>query len=335
MRFLIIQTAFLGDVVLATPVIEQLHRSFPQATIDFLLRKGNESLLKGHPLLNEVLIWDKKEGKLRNLYRMMLNVRRRKYDYVINLQRFASSGFITALSGTRTAGFDKNPLSIFFSKRLPHQIGDGKRTYQHEVERNLSLIHDLTGVNDIVRPKLYPSASDFETVNQYQGRPYVTMSPASVWFTKQYAREKWVELINTIPIDYNIFLLGAPGDSALCDWIIQQTGRADALSLCGKLSLLQSAALMQKARMNYVNDSAPMHLASSMNAPVTAIYCSTVPYFGFGPLSEQSYIVEHPGPLSCRPCGLHGHKKCPEGHFRCALDIPVQLFPELAAPASA
>jgi heptosyltransferase-2 len=73
--------------------------------------------------------------------------------------------------------------------------------------------------------------------------------------------------------------------------------------------------------MNFVNDSAPMHFASAVNAPVTAIFCSTVPDFGFGPLSEDSAVVEVRSGLSCRPCGLHGYRECPEKHFKCAYEI--------------
>jgi len=93
------------------------------------------------------------------------------------------------------------------------------------------------------------------------------------------------------------------------------------INLSGKLSFLESAALMQGAVMNFVNDSAPMHMASAMNAPVTAVYCSTVPSFGFGPLSDKSFVVETLEKLSCRPCGLHGYKDCPQGHFKCAYSI--------------
>lgn len=75
--------------------------------------------------------------------------------------------------------------------------------------------------------------------------------------------------------------------------------------------------------MNYVNDSAPMHLCSAVNAPVTAIYCSTIPEFGFGPLSDNSHILQTKEKLSCRPCGLHGFKSCPEKHFKCAWGIEV------------
>jgi heptosyltransferase-2 len=76
--------------------------------------------------------------------------------------------------------------------------------------------------------------------------------------------------------------------------------------------------------MNFVNDSAPMHFASAVNAPTTAIFCSTIPKFGFGPLSDQSFVVETNEALSCRPCGLHGKKACPEGHFKCGKTINVK-----------
>ena len=76
--------------------------------------------------------------------------------------------------------------------------------------------------------------------------------------------------------------------------------------------------------MNYVNDSAPMHIASAMNAPTTAIFCSTIVDFGFGPLANNAKIVQAKEKLKCRPCGLHGLKRCPEGHFRCATSIQVK-----------
>jgi hypothetical protein len=117
MKFLIIQTAFIGDVVLATPLIEQLRKYYPEAEIDFLLRKGNETLLTGHPHLRQVLILDKRNGKFKNLLSLIGIIRKEKYDYVINLQRFMASGIVTAFSGARhTIGFAKNPLSFMFSQ---------------------------------------------------------------------------------------------------------------------------------------------------------------------------------------------------------------------------
>jgi heptosyltransferase-2 len=324
-KFLVIQTAFIGDVVLATGILEKLHAQFPDAQIDMLVRKGNESLLEAHPFLHEVLIWDKKKHKLRNLGRLARRIRHARYDTVINVQRFAATGLLTAFSGAgETIGFDKNPLSRLFSKRVPHQVGG-----QHEIERNHQLIKHLTDETP-GRPRLYPSAQDEEIVRSYRERPYITISPASVWFTKQYPKEKWVRFLGGLSSSYAVYLLGGPSDHGLCEFIREAVcspgvdGGPAVTNLSGQLSFLQSAALMQGAVMNYVNDSAPLHFASAVDAPVTAVYCSTIPAFGFGPLSHKQFIVEIKRPLDCRPCGLHGYKTCPLGHFHCAYQIEDQ-----------
>lgn len=316
-RVLIIQTAFIGDVVLATPVIEALNQQLPHVKIDFLLRKGNENLLSDHPGLNQVLVWDKKNNKYKGLYQILKKVREKKYDLVINLQRFASTGLITALSkAEQTIGFKSNPYSFLFSKKVDHLIGD----FTHETERNLSTLKPLFGEVK-AKPKLYPTPIQKQRVKPYQQIKYICAAPTSVWFTKQYPIEKWIQFFNKINPHLTTYLLGAPNDAPVCDEIIGKSKNKKMENLAGKISLLESAWLMQGAEMNFVNDSAPMHLASALNAPTTAIYCSTLPAFGFGPLSDNSAIVETKEFLPCRPCGLHGKKSCPEGHFKCAHTI--------------
>lgn len=323
MKILIIQTAFIGDTILATALAEKLHRFYPKATIDFVLRKGNESLLQAHPFIRKIHVWDKKQGKYPNLWRILKAIRQEQYDQVINCQRFAASGLLTAFSGAKqTVGFDKNPLSLLFSKRIKHQIGAGQSRfglhYIHEIDRNLALIDHLTDTSP-ERPKLYPRPQDTAQAQALaNGQLYTCIAPTSVWFTKQWPASHWIALIKTLPADQTVFLLGAPTDWDACDHIAQATQRTNIVNLAGKISLITSAALMQKAEMNYVNDSAPLHLASAMNAPVTAIFCSTVPEFGFTPLSDNQAIWQNDQNLPCRPCGLHGYKACPKGHFACA-----------------
>lgn len=319
MKFLIIQTAFIGDVVLATPVIEKLRQHYPDSAIDFLLQKGNEGLLTGHPHLRQVLVFDKKHNKYKNLRTLLGIIRSEKYDYVINLQRFLASGILTALSGAkRTIGFDKNPAAFLFDKSVAHHIS-ATDTGQHEVKRNLSIIEHLTD-SVFVKPKLYPSAKDFNKV--FTAGPYVCIAPASVWFTKQFPAAKWIELINKLPAQYTIYLMGAKGDVPLCEEIKQFSTSTKIEILAGQLTFLESAALMKNAHMNFVNDSAPLHFASAVNAPVAAMFCSTIPAFGFGPLSDVSFVFETFEKLDCRPCGLHGYKQCPKGHFKCShIDI--------------
>jgi ADP-heptose:LPS heptosyltransferase len=329
-KFLIIQTAFIGDVVLATPLIEKLHVFFPDARIDFLLRGGNEQLLAGHPLIHELLIWNKKINKQGNLFRILQIIRKNRYDKVINVQRFFATGLLTVLSGAKeTIGFDKNPLSIFFSKKIKHRVGGDLSV--HETVRNLDLIRFFTD-DSIYRPKLYPSLADFASLETLTSGKFITVSPASVWFTKQFPVSQWISFIRHIPAGFGIFLLGGPGDATLCGAIREACNNNQLKVLAGSLSFLQSAALMSRARMNYVNDSAPLHFASAVNAPVTAVYCSTIPGFGFGPLSDISHVVEIKESLYCRPCGLHGYISCPEKHFKCGLEIKqedlLKTFPE-------
>ncbi|MFQ5448275.1 MAG: glycosyltransferase family 9 protein [Saprospiraceae bacterium] len=322
-KILIIQTAFIGDVILATPVVEKLASFYPNAEIDFLLRKGNEGLLANNPYVHEVLVWDKSKIKYLSLFSLAGVVRRRRYDFVVNLHRFASSGIISLFSKARIiVGFDKNPLSIFYTQTVPHRIDSG----HHEVQRNLSLIRDQTD-DTFIRPKIYPAQKDFHKIHP-KGK-YICIAPASVWFTKQWPVVRWVGFIDKIDREMAVFLLGGKTDRSFCAQIIKETAHRGAVNLAGELTFLQSAALMKKAEMNYVNDSAPLHLASAVNAPVTALFLSTVPDFGFTPLSDCSVVLETTEKLPCRPCGLHGRDRCPETHFKCAAISTSQLLSTL------
>jgi ADP-heptose:LPS heptosyltransferase len=312
-RILIIQTAFLGDVILATPVISELKRLFPESAIDIVVKKGNECLLLNNPHLRSAIIFDKTSGKWKSIIRLTKQFREEKYDLVVNLHRHGSSGIMTAFSkGKKKYGFKKNPFSILFSKRFNHVIGDGT----HEVERNLSLIKEF-GAEKLVRPELFPSEKDQLKVDGYIMERYYCIAPASVWFTKQLPAAKWIELIRGIDENTPIYLVGGLEDVTLCEEIKEIAKHPLVVNLAGKISILQSAALMKRSTRSYVNDSGPLHLASSVNANVTAFFCSTVPAFGFGPLSDNSEVLEVKD-LDCRPCGIHGHDKCPKGHFSCA-----------------
>lgn len=321
-KVLIIQTASIGDVILSTPVIEKINYIFREAEIDILIKKGNESLFKNHPYLNQIILWDKSSKKYSNLFNILAEIRKSRYDLVINIQRFASTGLLTVLSGAKmTAGFNKNPFSLFFTIRKPHKIKVENNI--HETARNLSLIDHLKCDKQHFDVKLYPSQKDYAYVSQFKTVKYICIAPASLWFTKQFPKGKWVDFLKNVDRNLRVYFLGSKSDFTLCDSIIKDSGFENSINLAGKLTFLESAALMKDAVMNFVNDSSPMHLASSVNAPVTAIFCSTVPEFGFGPLSENSSIVQISEKLSCRPCGLHGYKKCPKGHFKCGYEIDI------------
>jgi len=320
-NILVIQTAFIGDAILASSVLEKLHHHFPEAGISILVRKGNEVLYETHPFIRQVLVWNKNEAKYAELFKIRKQIKQNKFDAVINLHRYSSSGFLTAFSGAKyKAGFSEGILSFLFTKRVKHVLGDGR----HETERYNQLIEDITD-KTIFKPKLYPSKEYFERVEGFKKEKYITISPASIWFTKQLPEQKWVDICNRAPDGISVYVLGSKNDVGKANTLkskVKPEKSKQVRVLSGELNLLQSAALMQDAQMNYVNDSAPLHLASAMNAPVTAFFCSTVPAFGFTPLSDNSKIIEVKN-LDCRPCGLHGFKECPQNHFKCGFDMDI------------
>jgi heptosyltransferase-2 len=342
-RILVIQTAFIGDVVLATALLQNLHAAYPSATIDILVRQGAQELFTDHPYINEVHVWNKKKNKYQHLFQIIQTIRRIKYDVVINVQRYFATGIITLLSGAKkTIGFNKNPLSFLFSEVVKHQFGaaaeaaggaaeqNSSSAALHETSRNHALLASLTTA-PVAKPALYPSAANFAAVQKLQGAPYICMSPGSVWETKKMPAQNWIDLINAVPTNYTIYLMGAPNEKDLCAEILSGSSREGVINIAGQLNLLEAAALIKGASLNYVNDSAPMHLASATGAAVAAIYCSTTPAFGYGPLSAKQFIIESLEPLACKPCGLHGKKLCPLGHFNCGHSITTA---QLLAPLS-
>ncbi len=322
MKILIMQTAFIGDVVLATSLVEQTKAMYPNSSIDFLLRQGNQSLLMHNPHITNIIVWNKKKNKYSSLIKLALNARKENYDLILNIQRFTSSGIFCLIAGAKvTVGFDKNPLSFFFTKKIKHQIPflkDGR--IQHEVQRNALLLNE--SLHSPVRPKLYFSQEEINKVDTLTNdkKSYLVMAPSSVWFTKQWSKHKWMQLTKELEKTYHIYFIGGPDDKEYIDSIREDTGT----NLCGVLSLTESAYLMQNSKRVIVNDSAPLHLASSVNARTTAIFCSTIKDFGYYPLSDNSCVIHTDEDLECRPCGLHGKKACPLGHFKCSETIDIR-----------
>lgn len=313
---LIIQTAFLGDTILASSFAYQVKKCFPLARVHFFLREGNESLIDGLDFVDKVWVWEKSQGKYKALLGLILTLRKYQFEYVFNLHRHFNSGLITArMKAKEKIGFKENPLSFFYTQKVRHLIPhDHNGKYYHEVQRNLLLLKEVVPSLEISdEAKVYPPHLPLkeEHFSIKESEEYLVVAPTSVWFTKQWELSKYLDLIKQVT--QKVYLIGAPSDREDCEKLIVREG---VVNLCGKLSLLESAALMKNAKRVIVNDSAPLHLASAVNAKTTAIFCSTTPRFGYFPLAQESEVVEVS--LDCKPCGLHGHQACPLGHFHCS-----------------
>ncbi|MES2528888.1 MAG: glycosyltransferase family 9 protein [Bdellovibrionota bacterium] len=331
-NILIIQTAFIGDTILASHFARAVKDQFPDSKIHFFLRKGNESVIQGLPTIEKVWVWDKAGGKTRNLMRLIGELRKTDFDYVFNLHRHFNSGLVTSLMKAKVkAGFKQNPMSAFYTHKadhlIPHYSKENEKVTWHEVQRNLQLIkivHPEFRISPKMkdyRPELPLLPKHFEKTAKFKNTEYFVVAPASVWFTKAWSESKYRELAQELSQKGKVIFIGAGSDKELCDRIRKDIPNTE--NLCGELNLLDSAALMKDAKRVFVNDSAPLHLASCVNARTTAIFCSTVPAFGYIPLALDSVVVDVGDSLACRPCGLHGYKACPLGHFKCSLDIDV------------
>ena len=317
-KILIIQTAFIGDTILASTLIESIHTSHPHAELHILVKSENESLFFNHPFIVKCWTWNKGSQKFKHLIQLIAQIRNQGFDMVINLHRHVSSGLIAGFSNAKyICGFKQNPLSFLFHYCANHRFKKGI----HETHRYMETLHEFSDIK-YCKPRLYVDADTYDSIAQWTQTPYYVIAPASVWKTKQAPFEFWTQLCNKLSPLLPVYIIGGHADYNRCELLTQT--QKNIVNLCGTLSLLQSAALLSKAKMNYVNDSAPLHLASAMNAPVSAFFCSTTPDFGFGPLSENSYVFEVSN-LNCKPCGIHGHTTCPKTHFRCGTQLLLQL----------
>lgn len=317
-KILVIQTAFLGDVILTTGILEKLHYTYPKAKIDILIKKGYASLFDQHPFIENVLSFDKKK-KISEIKRLINTIKGGKYDTVVNAHKHLSSGIFTIRSGAKNKiGYSNNPMSFLFEKTVHSDINDGRHEYQR--------LHDLIDhITDSTPQKPILYVEDHKP-SGLLNKPYICVAPNSVWFTKTYPYTSWIQFINKIPDNYFVYLVGGPDESVALDKLISDSDRANIINTAGTMTMLESIYTMKYAVMNYTNDSAPLHMASAVNAPVTALFLSTTERLGFGPLSDHMHVLETHHILECKPCGYHGHKKCPKGHFLCADIATEQLI---------
>lgn len=330
-KILVIQTAYLGDVLLATAIIEKLTLFYPDAELHFMLRKGNENLLLANPKVTKLWIWDKQNAKYKHLWQLLKTVRAQAFDLIVNLQRYWSTALFTLLARAKyTLGFRTTLLSLAYDRSVKFV-----KKNRHELQRNQDLITHLTDEN-FCYPKLYPNFADKQKVQKITTlpEPYITISPVSLWATKTYPIAKWAEFLKQIPRKMSVYFLGSLADAPIAEQIILETknNNLQMKNCCGQLALIPSGVLMQGAQMNYTLDSVATHLATAMQASVSTLFLSTSPIFGFAPQGERAYILESKEKLSCKPCTNHGRKSCPKGHFQCAYTLNSSLLLDKLPP---
>ncbi len=317
---LVVQTSFIGDMVLTTPLLEYLARSGTGA-VDVLAIPSSAPLLANNPHVRDVLLFDKRgrDSGARGFVRVAGTLRSRAYEAAYFAQgsvRSAALGFAARIP--RRVGFETSAGRRFYTERVAYD------ERAHHALRLLSLGTQTPTTTP--PPSLFPGDAERTAVDAllreagYAGEPLVALAPGSVWATKRWPA--YAALAARLSPPMRMLIIGGKDDGALALEIRAQV--PSAIDATGRLSLLASAEAIRRCVAIVTNDSAPQHLASAMGTPTVTIFGPTVPEFGFGPLAATREVLGHDG-LACRPCDRHGPERCPLGHWRCMRDIDAAL----------
>jgi heptosyltransferase-2 len=317
---LVIQTSFLGDTILTTPLIASLAE---RGEVFVVTTPSSAPILANNPDISRLLVYDKRGGDkgatgLGALARRLRGASPNAIAYCA--QGSVRTAMLALLAGCKERiGFDTSAGNWLYTKRAHY------RADQHHAERLLRLAlgpHAIVTA-DLIRPRLFPGDTDRRAVDAVLGTsgalggPLIALAPGSVWATKRWPY--FADLARRLVEIGRIVVIGSGDDRLLGQSIVEATN-GEAIDATGRLSLLASADLLSRCALLVTNDSAPQHLASAVDTPTITIFGPTVPAFGFGPLATGSHVAGHPA-LPCRPCDSHGPQSCPLGHWRCMREL--------------
>jgi heptosyltransferase II len=324
-RALVIQTAFLGDVVLTTPLLAALAQR--HGPVDVVTTPAAAPLLEGHPAVRRVIRYDKRgaDAGLRGVWRLAGELRQSGYQRAVLPHRSWRSAGLALLAGIpERIGFAGAPPAIAYTARV------SRAREGHEVERLLALSAPDTTPTPAVALGLTTAdraAADRWLAERGIEPGFVALAPGSIWGTKRWPY--YPELAATL--ERPIVVLGSRDDVPLAQAVVAAAPRR-AHSAAGELDLRTAAALLERASVLVTNDSAPLHLATAVGTPIVALFGPTVPAQGFGPRGAGDLTLGVP--LGCRPCSAHGPQVCPLVHHRCMRDLPVEQVVRAVAAAA-
>ena len=326
-KILVIQTAFIGDVILTLPMIQVLNKMFPESEIHVLCIPSAEEIFKVSPFVNEVLVLDKrnKHKSLSSLYSFSKKVRKERYTRIYSPHRSFRSALLIMFSGIReTYGFSNSSLNHVYKNLVEY------KTENHEVQRNLDLIGFIYSANGWrILPQLNIPLETGSKIDNYLENSginqFICVAPGSVWNTKIYPVGYYEEIIKYVVnnTQYKVLLIGGEKDKILCSDIASNLSEK-VYSVAGKFSIVESIEILKRTLLLITNDSAPTHMAMCADIPVITLYCSTTSDIGFYPYNNKSSFLSYDN-LFCKPCGIHGYEKCPIGTFECGYNLKPDI----------
>ncbi len=320
-RILVIQTAFPGDSVLALPFIQEVKRLNPDHEVDVVCAPVSAEIFSSSPAVACVYPFQKRGDHkgIGGMLRFAAMLKEKKYERLYSLHRsFRTTLLVNMISAGESTGFSTASLSFLYDRQVPYVHKD------HEVKRNLNMLGEYGGDSWKIAPEIVSTSAQIEKIDDFTGGSgkdgrMIVISPGSVWETKRYPLKSYAEVAASLTASgYMVLISGSDAEKEMGEEIRRVAGD-QVVNTCGQFSMVESIELMSRAALVVTNDSAPTHFAMAAGVPVLTVYCSTVPEFGFYGYSDRSFYLSKGA--HCKPCGIHGHSKCPNGSFECGTGI--------------
>ncbi len=284
-KVLILKPSSLGDVVSALPVLAGLRRTFPHAHIAWMVTPGCAPILDGQEGLDEIILFDRRRfgrigrspGPTRDFITFCRNLRRRRFDWVIDLQGLFRSGFFARVTGAAVrAGFAdaREFAGIFYTHPINVQA-------EHTVARNIALVRELgidADENDLtltVTQEANAFVESFMTEQGLRRGQYLIIAPGTRWATKLYPRRHWRKVVAELSRDVPIVLTGSDDDGELCDNLTGDNSKV--FNLAGQTTLPQVVALIASAGAVVCCDSSANFIAPAVGTPFVTLIGPTRP----------------------------------------------------------
>ncbi|MFH1690531.1 MAG: glycosyltransferase family 9 protein [Candidatus Eisenbacteria bacterium] len=329
MRCLVVQTAFLGDVILTVPLLGLLERD-PRVSRTFVIAAPpGAGFLEGQGAADRVIAYDKRgrDAGHAGMMRVVRELRELSIDVALVPHRSFRSAFVPlAARVPRRIGFTVSGGRSMLTERVPY------RADAHEIERVAALARplgiDLPGGRLPFELKV-PDGQDealAATLSERGAggrRLRLVVAPGSRWATKRWLPSRFAQAAGSLAgeLSADVAVVGAEEEADVGAMVSAEAGPS-AVDLTGTLPLGQLLALVSGASLVLSNDSAVTHIAAGLGVPVVTVFGPTVPAQGFAPYTDRARIVETE--LPCRPCGRHGSDRCPVGTLGCMELVTVE-----------
>ncbi|MEW6409919.1 MAG: lipopolysaccharide heptosyltransferase II [Nitrospirota bacterium] len=300
-NILIVKPSSLGDVVHAMPFLSALRKRFPDAYISWVVNKGLEPLFDGVSELNDLIIFDRYEWR-DTIFHFIRDLRKRRFDVVIDLQCLLRSGIFSFLSGAsvRIGLGDGREGSRFFYTH----IVDIPDTPMHSVERYMLCAEYLDAGTD-KRDFLLRVTEEEKAVGRklfgIKEKEFVIVNPGGRWTTKRWLPSGFASIIDYLERVYGIrsVIIGTEEEMSIADEIVSASKIAIPIMATGKTSLRELIALISESSFIIANDTGPMHIASALGIPVIVIFGPTNP-LKTGPYGDKHTVIK--ADVECAPC---------------------------------